>query len=223
MKHLNAYDKGLIDINDRILALSESVGVSLSRAMDSFVAQDLVKAKAVIDGDEVIDALEEALEMDSLELISLQQPMDRDLRFLASAMRISRELERINDYACDIAELILDLEPKLPFFKPLVDLPYMAELVRKMMGKSIKAFTERDLSLARQLDEDDDQVDQLFVALLKELTGYMKKDAEYVDQASSLLLAARYLERIGDHIVNIAEMVIFIDSGQRHPFKSNLK
>lgn len=219
MKHLNAYDKALIEINRRILNMSELVGASLKEAMDSFVSQDIAKAKAVIDGDEAVDTLEEALEMDSLELISLQQPMDRDLRFLAAAMRISRELERINDYACDIAELTLDL-PKTPFFKPLVDIPHLAELVQEMMSKSLEAFTKRNLTLARQLDSDDDQVDSLFTSLLQELTGYMKKSSEYVDQASSLLLVARYLERIGDHIVNIAEMVIFFDCGERHPFKS---
>jgi phosphate transport system protein len=221
MKHLNAYDKALIEIDSRLLAMSELVNVHLGEAMNSFVNQDIEKAKAVIDGDEAIDMLEESLEMDSLELISLQQPLDRDLRFLAAAMKISRELERISDYACDIAELTLDLQAKLPFFKPLIDLPHMAELVQKMMRKSLKAYTERNISLARQLDSDDDQVDQLFGLLLKELTDFMKKGAEYVDQASSLILVARYLERVGDHIVNIAEMVIFIDTGERHPFKSN--
>lgn len=219
MKRLNAYDRALIDIGKRLLTMSESVDNHLGEAMSSFVNQDAEKAKAVIEGDEVIDTLEESLEMDSLELISLQQPMDRDLRFLAAAMRIGRELERINDYACDIAELTLDLQPKLPFFKPLVDLTRMAELVQVMMRKSLKAYTEKNIALAREMDSDDDQVDHLFAVLMEELTAYMKKGPEYVDQASSLLLAVRYLERIGDHIVNIAEMVIFIDIGERHPFK----
>lgn len=219
MKRLNAYDRALIDIGKRLLSMSELVDNFLGEAMSSFVNQDAEKAKAVIEGDEVIDTLEESLEMDSLELISLQQPMDRDLRFLAAAMRIGRELERINDYACDIAELTLDLQPKLPFFKPLVDLPRMAELVQVMMRKSLKAYTEKNIALAREMDSDDDQVDHLFAVLMEELTAYMKKGPEYVDQASSLLLAVRYLERIGDHIVNIAEMVIFIDIGERHPFK----
>jgi phosphate transport system protein len=220
MKRLNAYDKALIEIDNRLLALSESVNKYLGEAMSSFVNQDIEKAKAIIDVDEKIDALEESLEMDSLELISLQQPMDRDLRFLSAAIRIGRELERINDYACDIAELIIDLQPKTPFFKPLVDLPHMAELVQIMMRKGLQAYTKRDVSLAKQLDNDDDQVDQLFELLLKELTAFMKKGAEYVDQASSLMLAARYLERIGDHIVNIGEMVIFTETGERHPFKN---
>jgi phosphate transport system protein len=219
MKRLNAYDKALIEINNRLLIMSETVNANLGEAMNSFANQDPDQARTVIDGDEAIDVLEESLEMESLELISLQQPMDRDLRFLAAAMRIGRELERINDYACDIAELTLGLQPKVPFFKPLVDLPRMAELVRAMMRKSLEAYHTKDSSLARQLDTDDDQVDRLFELLLGELTGYMKKGPEYVDQASSLLLAARYLERIGDHIVNIAEWIIFIDSGERHPFK----
>jgi phosphate transport system regulatory protein PhoU len=220
MKYLNAYDKALIDINSRLLEMGEAVNNHLGEAMNSFVNQDADKAKSIIDGDEAIDSLEESLEMDSLELISLQQPIDRDLRFLAAVMRIGRELERINDYACDIAKLVLELQPKAPFFKPLIDLPHMAELVQSMMEKSLAAYAKRDLTPARQLDADDDQVDGLFEALMKELTGYMKKGPEYVDQASRLLLATRYLERIGDHIVNIAEMVIFIDSGERHPFKN---
>jgi phosphate transport system protein len=220
MKHLNAYDRALIEISKRLAIMSESVSMHLDEAMNSLVDQDVETAKALIEGDEVIDGLEESLEMESLELISLQQPMDRDLRFLAAAMRIGRELERINDYACDIAKLTLGLQPKTPFFKPLVDIPRMAELVQTMMQKSLKAYTEKNLTLAQQMDHDDDLIDQLFESLLTELTAYMKKGPEYVDQASSLLLAARYLERIGDHIVNIAEMVIFTETGERHPFKS---
>lgn len=223
VKRLNAYDRALIEIGNRLLKMSNEVGNCLDEAMRSFVLQNDDIARSVIDGDDVIDVMEESLEMDSLELISLQQPMDRDLRFLAAAMRIGRELERIGDYACDIAELTLGLKEKAPYFKPLIDIPHMAGLVQAMLRKSIKSYIDKDLFMAGQLDEDDDEIDRLFLSLQEELTGYMKKGPEFVDQASGLLLATRYLERIGDHIVNIAEMVIFTETGERHPFKQQNK
>jgi phosphate transport system protein len=223
MKHLNTYERALIAIRNELVEMSDLVGKRFTLAMRSFVEQDDQVAAQVIAGDDEIDFQEESLEMESLEIISLQQPMDRDLRFLAAAMRISRDLERIGDYACDIAELTLNLKDKAPYFKPLIDLPNMAELVFNMLRKSIKAYIEKDLVTARKMDDFDNQIDQLFVKLLAELTDYMKKGPEYVDQASTLLLATRYLERIGDHVVNIAEMIIFAETGERHPFKLKKK
>jgi phosphate transport system protein len=223
VKHLNAYDRSLIQIKNRLLEMSGLVGNRLAEAMHSFIGQDEELAQLIIAGDDDIDAREENLEMECLELISLQQPIDHDLRFLAAAMRIGRELERIGDYACDIAKLIVGLKSKTPYFKPLVDLPRMAQTVQEMLAKSMKAYFEKDIKLAGELDGDDNQVDELFLALLGELTDYMKQGPEYVDQASSLLLVTRYLERIGDHVVNIAEMVIFTETGERHPFKAKRK
>ncbi len=220
IKHLNAYDRALIQIGDRLLKMGDLVGNRLSQAMRSLIDQDEALAKSVVAGDDEIDVIDEALEMEALELISLQQPVDRDLRFLAAAMRISRDLERIGDYACDIAETTILLKGKGPYFKPLVDVPRMGELVQAMMRKSLKAHVEKDLGSARQMHDDDNEVDNLFLLLLEELTDYMKKGPEYVDQASNLLLVARYLERIGDHVVNISEMTIFAEAGERHPFKT---
>ncbi|MGE5575807.1 MAG: phosphate signaling complex protein PhoU [Syntrophothermus sp.] len=220
IKHLNAYDRALIQIGDRLLKMGDLVGNRLSQAMRSLIDQDEALAKSVVAGDDEIDVIDEALEMEALELISLQQPVDRDLRFLAAAMRISRDLERIGDYACDIAETTILLKGKGPYFKPLVDVPRMGELVQAMMRKSLKAHVEKDLASARQMHDDDNEVDNLFLLLLEELTDYMKKGPEYVDQASNLLLVARYLERIGDHVVNISEMTIFAEAGERHPFKT---
>ncbi len=217
-KRLNAYDRALIIIKDELLAMSRLVGIRLNEAMCSFIEQDWERAQTIVAGDDEIDLFDESIEQKALELIPLQQPTDYELRFLTAAMRIGRELERIGDYACDIADATLQLS-RGPFFKPLVDLPRLGELVQMMMSKSLRAYFEKDLSTARQLDDDDGEVDSLFIALLEELTGFMKRDPEYVDQASMILLVARYLERIGDHVVNIAEMCIFVETGERHPFK----
>lgn len=222
IKHLNAYDRALLRIGEELLSMGDLVGSRLEMAIRSLRSQDAATAESVVAGDDDIDLRDEHLEMESLSMISLQQPTDEDLRFLAAAMRISRDLERIGDYAGDIAEVTLLLKDKGPYFKPLVDVPRMADMVQAMLKKSLKAYVTKDLVAARQMHTDDDQVDQLFHLLHDELTDYMKKGPEYVDQASNLLLVARYLERIGDHVVNISEMTIFAETGERHPFKGGM-
>ncbi len=218
-RHLNAYDRALLGMRDRVRDLSRLVDEQFQKAMRAFMEQDEQLAEAVIQGDDRIDELEASLEMESLELISIQQPVDQDLRFLAAVMRIGRELERIADYACDISETVLNLEQKGQWFKPLIDLPRMAGLVQTMFTKSMEAFNTSQSALARQMDDDDRAVDELYLSLYRELTAIMKANPANVDQGFALLLITRYLERIGDHIVNIAEMTIFVESGERHPFK----
>lgn len=219
VKYFNAYDRGLQQIGVKLNQMSQLAGKRLADAMKSFIDQDNGLARSVVSGDDEIDILDQEIEMESIDLISLQQTVDADLRFLIAAMRISRELERISDYACDIAETVLTVQDKKPFFKPLVDLPEMARIVQNMMDKSLKAHLDKDIATAEQMDVADEEVDRIFSVLLDELMGWMKKGPEYVEQASVILLVARYLERIGDHIVNISEMTIFMETGERHPFK----
>jgi len=217
-RRLNSYDRALQRINTKLEQMSNLTEKQLVEAVNSFVKLDNQMADEVLAGDDEIDNLNEVIELESINLISLQQPVDYDLRFLIAAMRISRELERISDYACDIAEATLRLQGKGTAFELPNNLPKLVDLVLKMLAKSLKAHFEKDLAVARQMDGDDNEVDSLFQLLSQELLEWMKKNPEYVEPASMILLIIRYLERIGDHIVNISEMTIFMETGERHPF-----
>lgn len=217
-KRLNSYDRALLQVNDKLDQMSKLTEKGLVEAVNSFIKSNDKLANEVIAGDDEVDNLDETIEMESINLISLQQPVDYDLRFLIAAMRISRELERISDYACDIAEATLRLKGKVTSLQLPNSLPELIDLVRKMMSKSLKAHFGMDLAVARQMDGDDNEVDRLFLLLSQELLELMKQNPEYVEPASMILLIIRYLERIGDHIVNISEMTIFMETGERHPF-----
>lgn len=218
-RRLNSYDRALLRINDKLKQMSKLAEKQLEDAVNSFIKHNDQMANEVIAGDDEIDNLDEAIEMESINLICLQQPVDYDLRFFIAAMRIGRELERISDYACDIAETTLRLKGKVSSLQLPDSLPKLINLVRKMMAKSLKAHFDMDLPVARQMDGDDNEVDRLFLLLSQELLELMKENPEYVELAGMVLLIIRSLERIGDHIVNISEMTIFMETGERHPFK----
>jgi phosphate transport system protein len=220
IRRLNAYQRALEQIETELLQMSRKVSQCLVQAWQALNRQDETLATAILAADDLIDAWDETVEQQSLNLLSLQQPEDRDLRVLAALMRVSRDLERVGDYASDIAEATLEMRRKQIAFRPLANLEGLTELVLTMLDKSLTAFAEKDLVAAGQMDDDDLAVDRLYQSLVVEITGLMKQEPQWVDLGSALLLIARYLERIGDHVVNIAEMVIFMENGERHPFKS---
>ena len=148
-----------------------------------------------------------------MRLLALQQPLARDLRAIAAGLRITADLERVGDYSKDIAKVARRLVDQ-PYFKPLEDIPKMAEVAREMLRLAIRCFVDRDLDLARQVAEMDNEMDALWKALRDELMDFMRRDPQYVHQATHLLLVARYLERIGDHTVNVVERVNYVETGR---------
>jgi phosphate transport system protein len=215
----NAYERALQHIEEKLLLMSQKVSQRLAAATEAFIRQDEESAGLIVAKDDEIDTLDETVELQSLNLLSLQQPVDHDLRILATLMRVSRELERIADYASDIAKATIRMKRERIGFQPLANLQRLVELVQAMLSKCLVAYTEKDLAAAGQMDADDSAVDQLFESLVTEIIGQMKQDPDWVELGSVSLLIARYLERIGDHVVNIAEMTIFVENGERHPFK----
>ncbi len=213
----NFYDRQIQDIQKDTVLMADLVSRCLGEAMGAMEDKDTERAQAVIDADDEIDDIDYAIEMKVLELIALQQPEREDLRLLASVLRIIKDLERIGDYAVNVAQVAVKLA-SLEYFKPLQDIPRMARAALEMLDMSMKAFQECDVDLARRVAVADDPVDRLFYHLQAELADWMKRGPEYVDQACQLALVARYLERVADHAVNIAEMAYFLRTGERRPF-----
>jgi phosphate transport system protein len=218
MAFVNAYDRALDGVVRRTAALGREVERMLRDAMAALVRQDVDLARAIIERDDWVDDEDAGIESDVLDLISLQQPRQPDLRTLTALMRAGRDLERIADYSCDIAEVTV-LLASTPYYKPLEDLPRLGELAAGMLHDAVMALETHDATRAEAVNRRDDAVDALYAALHQELVQQMQADPRVITQASQFTLVARYLERIADHAVNVAEMTVFqVRGGRGRPF-----
>ncbi len=205
----------LTHLQERLLQLGAAAEVAVSKAVDSLDSQNLEEAKAVLDGDNVLDQLQNEIEEDVLKLIALQQPLARDLRTLGAILQTATDLERIGDYAENIAERTLWIGVE-PLIKPLVDIPKMARMAEAMLRESLDSFVKRDVSLAHKVVDDDEAVDDIYATLFDELMEFVSSgNSVTARQAVQLLFVARYLERIADHATNVAERVIYMVTGER--------
>jgi phosphate transport system protein len=207
------FHQELKELKEDLLKMSSLVEAAIHSAVSALVSRDSHLAEKTIKGDENINTREISIEKKCLELLALQQPMAADLRFLASALYIIKDLERMGDQAVNIAEraLILNQEPPV---KPFIDLPKMATLVESMVKDSLDAFVNRDVMKARNVCERDDQVDNYNEKIFHELLSIMIKDQTTISRAVYLILIGRSLERIADHATNIAEDVIYMVEGR---------
>jgi len=185
----------------------------LLKCVKALVDRDIPLADETIDMDDIVDGYNLDIETRCLRLLALQQPMARDLRTIAAALKIITDVERMGDYAVDIAKTAKILLEK-PLFKPLVDIPRMAKIVQRMLHESLAAFVNRDLGLIEKITQEDDKVDRLNRALHDELVGMLEKDPSLASQAVRLILIARYLERIADHVTNVCERVYYMETGE---------
>ena len=211
------YDRAIEGLQEDLLDMAKQVSRSIALAMEGLVKRDAGLAQGVIKADDSIDEVDYAIEMRALEVISLQQPTTTDLRVLASVLRIVKELERIGDYAVNIAQVTQRSEAQ-GWDPPPGKLLEMAEAAQGMFRDAMTAYVHSDLDLALQVAGADDRVDRLFYEIQAEMVDVMKADPSRVEMASQMALVARYLERVADHSVNIAEMAHFRVTGQRRPF-----
>jgi phosphate transport system protein len=212
------YEMELVELKEKILLLGGMVEEMIGSAMRSLLNREPELAREVIASDPRVDASELEIDHLCLNLLALRQPAASDLRFIATALKIVTDLERIGDLAVNIAERSVELSEEPPL-KPYIDIPRMATAASTMLREALDAFVRRDPAQARHVLGSDQAVDNLNVQLFRELLTYMIEDPKSVSRAMRITFIAKYLERIADHATNIAQMVIFMCEGRdvRHP------
>jgi phosphate transport system protein len=207
------YEEQLRTLKDRLLLMCHHAEQMVADSIHALVERRPSLAQEVIQRDDALDRLE--IEIDNLcyEILALEQPVARDLRFIATALKIVRDIERIGDIAVNIAERANELlqEPEL---KRLIDLSFMAEAAQRILKESLDAFVNSDAEMAEKVIRDDNAIDDVYEQILRELLTYMMEDPRTISRALKLIFIAKHLERVGDHSANIAEMVIFLVRGQ---------
>lgn len=209
----NRFDRQLKKLNDELIDMGSMIEKSIEKALVALVTQNVEKAKEVITFDLEIDRQEREIESLCMKLLLQQQPVARDLRLISSALKMITDMERIGDQAADIAELAIFMAEK-PYIKELKHITQMGQETMVMVVTSVDAFVEKDLQKAQEVLVHDDIVDQLFDAVKSELIEMIHQDKEIGEQATDLLMVAKYFERIGDHATNIAEWVIYSMTGE---------
>jgi phosphate transport system protein len=209
----NRFDEQLSKLNNNLIEMGALVEEAIGKATVAFETQDGDLARAVMASDDLVDSKEKDIETQCLKLLLSQQPVARDLRQISTALKMITDLERIGDHAIDISELTLFLANETYILDPAA-IPAMAAITQKMVTGSIDAFVKKDLELAAQVIDQDDEVDDLFRQTKEALILLVHENAGCGEQAFDLLQIAKYYERIGDHAVNVAEWVIFSITGK---------
>jgi phosphate transport system protein len=196
-------------LKQTLLAMGGLVEDQIRRVMTALLERDDALARDVIERDARVNAYDVEVDEKCVELLALQQPTAKDLRFITTAMKIVTDLERIGDQAVNIAQRTVELNRE-PQLKPYVDLPRMAERAQRMVKESLDAFVSGDAALARKVCAEDSEVDALKEQIFRELLTFMMEDAKTISRAIRLILISRFLERVADHATNIGEMVVYL-------------
>jgi phosphate transport system protein len=207
------FDEELSALKEIVLRLGCMVEVAVRDSVRSLIEKNSDLAREVIERDYQINALDVKIDEECVKLIALRQPMARDLRFITTAMKITTDLERMGDLAVNIAERAIELNEE-PQLKPYVNIPKIAEIAQWMVRSALDAFIKGCSTLPYEVINKDDEVDELTVKNFRELLDFMIRDPKIIPTAVKRTYVAKYLERIGDHATNIAEMVIYMCKGK---------
>ena len=213
MEIRTTFHKRLREVQDDILAMGSMVEKAIDRAMEALKERKVTMAHQIIADDLKINEKRFDIEEKCIQLIATQQPMAGDLRNIICMLNIITELERIGDHAEGTAKIVVMIGDEPPL-KPLIDLPRMAEKTISMLHRSLDAFINHDADAARQIMTEDDEVDNLYEQVFRELLTFMAEDPRTITRATRLLWVAHNLERSADRVTNICERVVFCVTGK---------
>jgi len=213
-----SYERELQDLRASLLAMGARVEAQLADAVRAIADRDAALAGRVKGADAEVNRMEVQIDDACRRILALRQPAASDLRFIATAIKIVVDLERMGDLAVNVAERALELA-QAPPLRHLPDLDALASLTQAQLEKALAAFVGADVEKAREVMEGDELLDALYLKVFNELLATMMEDSRAIRRATALMFAAKQLERFGDHCINLAEMVIYMVRGTdvRHP------
>jgi len=212
---VKSYDDELGQLTSTIARMGGLAEFQLMKAVEALKTGDVALAESVIEADKRIDELETEVDDLSVRLIALRQPMAEDLRTIIASLKAASQLERAGDYAKNIAKRAVTLANMPATHLPPSTISRMSYLVQVMITNVLDAYVEKDVAKADDVRQRDEEVDQMYTGLFGELLTYMMEDSKAISRCAHLLFVAKNIERIGDHITNVAEQVHFMVEGTR--------
>ena len=211
----NRFDRQLLELNNELIQMGSLIEKAIEMAIAALVKQDVELATEAIKFDIEIDRQEKEIESLCMKLLLQQQPVAKDLRLISAALKMITDMERIGDHAGDISEMTI-LMADSTYEKRYLNIELVKEMAKEttdMVIKSIDAFVNKDLEMAREVLKQDDKVDNLFAEFKHQLILKINENVNNGEHAADMLLVSKYFERIGDHATNIAEWVIYSITG----------
>lgn len=209
----HAFEEQLDILHRQLMSMGTLVEEAIHKSIKSLVERDVQLADEVVANDKMINQLEHQIETGCFRLIALQQPVGGDLRRLGTMLKLVTDLERMGDHAVSVAKTTRRLMAE-QYVKPLIDIPIMADNVKAMVRDCLNAYIAKDQKAAEEIATRDDVVDKLYSKIFRDLVEVMSKQEHSINQGTHLLFVAQYLERIADHVTNICEWIIYMNTGQ---------
>jgi phosphate transport system protein len=219
MRMRGKFEYDLKTLRQKLMELGSLAEAALRQSIEAFQAKDIDKALAIMERDSEIDVLEEEINDFAILLIAKQQPVAIDLRRIIVAIKMATDIERIADFAVNIAKATIRIGDQ-PFAIDPEKIVRMHQMALEMVALGLKAYYDEDIALARQTSSMDDQVDELYGEIMRDLLQAAKANQDHFAQTNQLSLVARYLERTADHVTNMAEHVVYLVKGRHYDLNS---